>query len=301
MSGFPLRCILLLCLSVLVVLHHSVEAWVEDPKWEEPHDEIYRQHVAVNQQLLTKEGREIGHSMGIRKLRLEEESNHQNSNRIRGRGQRGLTANPNVSQLNVLVVLLQWTNHPERNTAMPRESYDKLFNGQGRDADLYPGGSVKEYFETMSYGELSINFEVTDWIMTDYTEQQFTLDGSQGRSQELQNAFKPALDSLDDDCFDFRSFDSNFDYLLDLTVFLHSGYDGSIGATECENGIKNTQRIASHARTGALASPWLSLAGYRLGPYAVSFFLGKGKLTDIFCGDATNYFVPLCSEVLDDC
>lgn len=123
----------------------------------------------------------------------------------------------------------------------------------------------------MSYGEFSVNFQVTDWIMTDYTEQQFTADGSQGRTQALQEAFKPALDFLDDDFFNFRPFDGDYDRSIDLTVFLHSGYDGSIaGAADCETGKTSTQRVASHARTGADQSTWLSKAGYRLGAYAVA-------------------------------
>jgi len=262
-SSLQRRCLLLLCLSVLVLVDHSVEAYKgpRDHKWTEARDDNYYENVAINKQFLTREGRKRHRQLG--------EANH---NSIRGNNEfdRNLVADSSVSELNVLVVLLQWTNHPNRNSAIPRESYDKLFNGEGRDEQLYPGGSVKEWFETMSYGELTINFEVTDWIMTEYTEQRFTTDGSQGRTQELQEAFRPVLDFLDDDFFDFRTFDGNFDRKLDLTVFLHSGYDGAIGATECETGITNKQRIASHARTGADESTWVSKAGYRLGPYAVA-------------------------------
>ena len=211
------------------------------------------------------------HDMAVRQRQLEKENNYENHSNIRGPQERLLEVDSSVSELNVLVVLLQWTNHPNRHTAVSRESYDKMFNGEGRDADLYPGGSVKEYFEAMSYGEFKVNFEVTDWIMTDYTEQQFTADGSQGRTPALQEAFRPALEFLDDDFFNFRPFDGNYDRNLDLTIFLHSGYDGSIGATDCETGKTNTERVASHARLGALESTWRSKAGYTLGPYAVSF------------------------------
>ncbi len=266
MVSFPQRCLLLLSLSALVLLDHSALAYAgpHSTKWAESRDDRYFEQIEKNQRFLTKEGRKIVHS--------KEGNNYDNHSSIRGQDDRKrvLEVDSSVPELNVLVVLLQWKNHPNRHTAVPRESYDKMFNGEGRDADLYPGGSVKEYFQAMSYGEFSVNFQVTDWIMTDYTEQEFTTDGSQGRTQALQEAFRPALEFLDDDFFNFRPLDGDFDRNLDLTIFLHSGYDGSIGATDCETGKTNTERVASHARTGADLSTWRSKAGYALGAYAVS-------------------------------
>ena len=287
---FPM-CYLLVLFSTLALLRHSVEAGsAQENAWVEPHDTEWKKRVAQNQRFLTRKGREsLRNEFGVRNRQLEEEEAQQrqynttNSNRIRGQQQqtaqneerrqedrRDLRVDSTVPSLNVLVCLVQWSNHPDRNEAVSVEDYRKLFNGEGRDADLYPGGSVKEYFEAMSYGEFTINFEVTDWIMTDYTEQQFTADGSQGRTQELQTAFEPVLEWLDNSFFDFSKFDNNYDRLLDLTIFLHSGYDGSIGAKDCETEMKPGQRVASHARTGADLSTWRSSSQFELGAYAVS-------------------------------
>ena len=273
MIDFQQRCLLLLCLTALVLLDHASSQAYAATEWAEPRDDKYFEQIEKNRRFLTKEGRKIVHEKALRQRQLEEGNDYENQSKLRGRDaqNRALQADPSVPELNVVVVLLQWTNHPNRHKAVPRESYDKMFNGKGRDADLYPGGSVKEYFEAMSYGEFSVNFEVTDWIMTDYSEQHFTADGSQGRTQALQEAFRPALEFLDDDFFNWKSFDGDFDRSLDLTIFLHSGYEGAIDATDCETGMRNTQRIASHARTGADLSTWRSKAGYTLGPYAVSF------------------------------
>eukprot|EP00533_Pseudo-nitzschia_delicatissima_P014468 CAMPEP_0197263760 /NCGR_PEP_ID=MMETSP1432-20130617/1370_1 /TAXON_ID=44447 /ORGANISM="Pseudo-nitzschia delicatissima, Strain UNC1205" /LENGTH=261 /DNA_ID=CAMNT_0042728309 /DNA_START=359 /DNA_END=1141 /DNA_ORIENTATION=+ len=258
MTSLSQRCFLLLCLSTLFV--HTAEAWMESAGWTESHDAKWAENVAENKKLLTAKGRKSLHDeMMVRNGQLEQNRN--------------LQVSSSGPELNVMVVLMQWSNHPTRNTVIPRESYDKVFNGEGRDADLYPGGSVKDYFKAMSYGDFSIKFTVTDWIMTDYTEQQFTADGSQGRTQELQEAFKPVLEYLDDDFFNFRNFDSNFDRRIDLTVFLHSGYDGTNGGDDCETGATQIQRVASHARWNADESDWVSKAGYRLGAYAVRFLL----------------------------
>ena len=187
---------------------------------------------------------------------------------------RQLQVDPRGPTLTVLVLLLQWSNHPTRNTAVPRDEYEQLFNGgTGRDPDLYPGGTVGNYFTTMSYGKFNIKFIVIDWILTEaYTEQTFTQDGSQGRTAALQQAFTPLLQYLDDDFFDFQQLDGNYDQILDLTLVVHSGYDGVLGKDDCETGMSAQQRIASHARAGVTFNPatsWLSAGGYRLGPYAV--------------------------------
>ena len=187
---------------------------------------------------------------------------------------RQLQVDPSGPTLTVLVLLLQWSNHPTRNTAVLRDDYEQLFNGgTGRDPDLYPGGTVGNYFQTMSYGKFNMQFIVIDWIMTEaYSEQSFTQDGSQGRTEALQQAFTPLLQYLDDDYFDFQQLDGNYDKVLDLTLILHSGYDGVLGKDDCETGMSAQQRIASHARSGVTFNPatsWLSAGGYRLGPYAV--------------------------------
>jgi len=280
---FPMCSLLVVISSTFAFLlrHSVVEAGpYQENAWVEPHDVKWKKRVAQNQRFLTRNGREsLRNELEVRNRELEEEEyTTTNPNQIRGQQKsqneerrRDLQApNSTVPSLNVLVCLVQWTNHPDRNKAVSVEDYKKLFNGAGRDADLYPGGSVKEYFEAMSYGEFTINFEVTDWVMTDYTEQQFTADGSQGRTQELQAAFEPVLEYLDNEFFDFKPFDSDFDRRLDLTVFLHSGYDGTSGGTDCETGKTAQQRVASHARTGADLSTWRSSSQIKLGAYVVA-------------------------------
>ena len=280
---FPMCSLLVVISSTFAFLlcHSVVEAGpYQENAWVEPHDVKWKKRVAQNQRFLTRNGREsLRNELEVRNRELEEEEyTTTNPNQIRGQQKsqneerrRDLQGpDSTVPSLNVLVCLVQWTNHPDRNKAVSVEDYKKLFNGAGRDADLYPGGSVKEYFEAMSYGEFTINFEVTDWVMTDYTEQQFTADGSQGRTQELQAAFEPVLEYLDNEFFDFKPFDSDFDRRLDLTVFLHSGYDGTSGGTDCETGKTAQQRVASHARTGADLSTWRSSSQIKLGAYVVS-------------------------------
>jgi M6 family metalloprotease-like protein len=181
----------------------------------------------------------------------------------------GVPQFPSTGTFNILVCLVQWSNHPSRNT-VPRSDYELLFNGQGRDADKYPGGTVRDYFEAMSYGEFTINAHVTDWTMAAASEQTYTSDGGQGRTQELREGFYPILDALDSSGFDFSTLDADFDRVIDFIVFLHSGYDGTDGGTDCETGIPSAQRIASHARYSPGESSWTSTSGYQMGSYVVA-------------------------------
>jgi len=246
----PLLCFLL----ALVTFGQSVEAL-----WDESKDANVARRIMENRRFLTRHGRE---SLA-RKRQLAEEKSEQDERKL-------VEVSSSASPLNVLVIPMQWTNHPDRNLAVTKEDFEKLFNGEGRDDDLYPGGSVKDYFKAMSYGDFEMNFVVQDWIMTDFADQDFTADGSQGRTQELQRAFETTLEWLDGDLFNFRDFDSNFDKDIDVTIFLHSGYDGTFPGNDCETGATPQQRIASHARTGSDLSDWVSRAGFRLGAYAVA-------------------------------
>lgn len=176
----------------------------------------------------------------------------------------------NSGTFNILVCLVQWQDHGSRAGQVSQADYEFLFNGQGRDATLAPGGTVRDWFEAQSYGEMTINAYVADWVVaTGFNEQTYTGDGSKGRTQELQDAFEPVLDTLDNMGVNFGQFDSDFDRLIDLTVFLHSGYDGTDGRTDCD-GTTSQQRIASHARWTADESSWFSRAGYSLGSYVVA-------------------------------
>jgi len=217
------------------------------------------------------------------------------TNGIRGRQpppqQRDLQYVDMGDELNVLVVLMQWTNHPDRDKAVTKEQYEALFSGEGRDPELYPGGSVREYFNTISYGEFSMNFVVTPWIMTDYSEQDFTTDGSMGRNPNFQNALEPVLQQLDDDLFDFEPFDSDYDRELDLTVFLHSGYDAMAGGTDCEAGVVSTNRVASQAHPGTSLG-WRSSKAFHLGAYIVA------PAFDGFCGTKIAKIGTLVHELI---
>ena len=298
--------LLLLLLSTLCIRNHSVDvssAHQEIPATAdtaiitatEKRDDKWEEQVARNRRFLTRKSREsLRRELEIRNRRIipEEEEQQQSQQQLneqqqqQQQQQRQLKPTGQVV-LNVLVCLMQWTNHPDRDKAVAMEDYQAMFSNDGRDETLYPGGTLKDWFHTMSYGNFTMNFEVTPWIMTNYTEQEFnvthkrpepTANGTdqeytkqediewkkqkKEEQNELQRAFAPVLEYLDNDFYNFTK--------IDLTIFLHSGYDGSINGTDCETGKTQNQRVASHARKEADISEWVSSSGYKLGAYLVS-------------------------------
>jgi M6 family metalloprotease-like protein len=171
--------------------------------------------------------------------------------------------------LKVLVLLIQWTNHADKEL-IPMADIDQLFNSDEIDENLLPTGSVKRFFQVNSYNQLSIDATVVDWTMTDNTELFYSQLGDRGRDQGLQQAFRLPLEALDATGFDFTSFDQDGDGRVDMTVILHSGYDGLGGSTDCNTGALSSERIAAHATAAAPDFDWVSSDGVSLGGYVVA-------------------------------
>ena len=71
--------------------------------------------------------------------------------------------------LNNLVVLVRFQDHATR--CLPsRNDFDTLFNSDTAQAGIAPSGSVKMLYEENSYGQLTVNSVVTDWLTVSITE-----------------------------------------------------------------------------------------------------------------------------------
>jgi bacillopeptidase F (M6 metalloprotease family) len=179
-----------------------------------------------------------------------------------------------IGSIRVLVVLMQWSDHPSDKTLVPAAELREVWNGVGADDVIIPSGSIANYTRTNSHGKLELTAEVVDWIRTDNTEKYYA-DGRSGKSSsalnavDLKEAFVPLLKQMDDSGFDFSSFDQDGDGTLDVTVFLHSGSAAEAGNIDCFNGAERIDRIQSQA-SGGLYDGWRSSSGKRLGSFVVA-------------------------------
>jgi len=103
--------------------------------------------------------------------------------------------------LRVLAIPVEWTNRP---ATYSRETIDSLLFSR----NVFPGGSVADYYNEVSYGQITIVGEVLDWYNAGTYSGYFD--------------FEPIFDVLDL-TVDYTQFDGDFDGNVDAAIFVRSG------------------------------------------------------------------------------
>ncbi|MEE8577009.1 MAG: hypothetical protein V3T31_07115, partial [candidate division Zixibacteria bacterium] len=103
--------------------------------------------------------------------------------------------------MKVLAVLVDWNDRP---AMYPKEVIDSLLFSR----NVFPGGSMADYYDECSYGKITVTGMVTDWV-TDG----FYYGGIDDYG---------ILNSLDA-TVDFSEFDGNGDGQVDAVIFVRSG------------------------------------------------------------------------------
>jgi M6 family metalloprotease-like protein len=103
--------------------------------------------------------------------------------------------------IKVLFILVDWTDRPHRYS---RETMDSMFFSR----NVYPGGSVADYFNEVSSGRAVVTGVVTDWINAGTYTRQFDFTS-------LLGYLNPVID--------YSQFDGNHDGYVDAVAFIRSG------------------------------------------------------------------------------
>jgi Immune inhibitor A peptidase M6 len=167
--------------------------------------------------------------------------------------------NPNLGDIKVLVLLVQFSDHGGRNLTS-KSVIEELWNGD-----------IKEWFNVNSQGRYTVDPYVVDWKMTDNSET-FYANGRSGFSPETVKAMWPILDELDNQQgWDWSQFDSDQDGKLDSVVMMHSSVNAVGGGDDCF-GRGHLDRIWPHAYTGSSGdNVWRSKdESYRIGGYTMT-------------------------------
>jgi immune inhibitor A len=198
------------------------------------------------------------------RLRNLQNNQHQNSTH----DARNLQNTDSTGTINVVVLLIRFTNHASRVLPDPSQ-IETLFNDPGQDEDITPTGSVSTYLETNSYGNLKINaFVAPSWVDA-AGDEQFCAQSTNGVNDDFMSCFLPALDALEDSGINWFDYDKDGDGRLDAVIVLHSGYANNQGAMD-EDGVESSLRIQSHARSSP-QPPWTSPStGISLGNFVVT-------------------------------
>jgi len=103
--------------------------------------------------------------------------------------------------LKLLVILVDWDNRPH---TYSRETFDSLLFSR----DIFPGGSVADYYYEVSYGQLNVVGEVVGWHNAGWYSPWFDFE-------TLFSALDPIID--------YSQFDGNHDGDVDAVTFVRSG------------------------------------------------------------------------------
>lgn len=182
--------------------------------------------------------------------------------------------------LNILVIPIKWSDTPADRTLPSVDALDELWNGVGV-SDNIPSGSIANYTNANSHGNLKLSATVVDWIEADNTELYYAAgrsgipNGNMPGTVQFEDVIVHALEQLDASGFDFMPFDQDNDVVIDAVAILHSGYAAELGAADCSNGRGRLDRIQSHyAKAGT--PKHFGGYGHMLSSYIVaSAFIGS--------------------------
>jgi M6 family metalloprotease-like protein len=103
----------------------------------------------------------------------------------------------------VLVIPVEWSNRP---ATYPRETLDSLIFSR----DVFPGGSVADWYYEVSYGQFHVVGEVIDWHNAGYYD-----NSGWFNFEEILYDVDPFID--------YSQFDGDGDGYVDAVIFLRSG------------------------------------------------------------------------------
>ena len=105
-----------------------------------------------------------------------------------------------------IVILLQFTDMPANTVAHPASAYDNLLFSTG----VIPTGSMKEYYNEVSYNQFTVTGQTTAWLTAPQTYAYY-VNANYGWSAWPQNAQQMAYDAcvLADPTIDFSQYDND--------------------------------------------------------------------------------------------
>lgn len=107
-------------------------------------------------------------------------------------------------EFRLAIILVEWSDRP--GTYSP-ETFDSLFFSR----DVFPGGSVADYFDEVSYGQVNLTGDVYDWYNAGTWSAGYDYD------------YYRNLIGVMDSAIDYSQYDGNSDNYVDAVVILRSG------------------------------------------------------------------------------
>ena len=139
---------------------------------------------------------------------------------------------PTPPLMGAVAVLVEFPDHLADTGAHPRTAYEELLFSQG----TYATGSLRDYWNTVSYGAFDLAGGVAGWFMTAEDYYDYYNDGNYGLSYGGYRVAQAAAE-LADATVDFGEYDNDGpdgipnsgddDGIVDLFMVYHAGPDGA--------------------------------------------------------------------------
>ncbi|MDD4872198.1 MAG: M6 family metalloprotease domain-containing protein [Kiritimatiellae bacterium] len=130
---------------------------------------------------------------------------------------------PTTGTVHNLVILCQFPDHAAGSKDVPpKEVYEARYNSVGGHPRYAPGGSVRDFFATNSYGQLTITSTIVGWVKLPNPSTYYTQKNKKGKLPNWNEFYTNALAQVDPD-LDFKQFDSDNSGEVDSIQFIHSG------------------------------------------------------------------------------
>jgi M6 family metalloprotease-like protein len=146
-----------------------------------------------------------------------------------------------------LVLLIRWSDHAGRK--LPSSAnFSGLLNSEGKDAALFPTGSVRSYYLAQSHGALDFSSVASEWIDVPFSEVEVAAGisglGFVNGDSKMHRAILYALDHFAA-INDMSQFDLDRNSRMDGFTIVHSGFGAEWGGNDAF-GTPYANRIWSH-------------------------------------------------------
>jgi M6 family metalloprotease-like protein len=122
-----------------------------------------------------------------------------------------------------LVILARFSDTPASTSTRPSSEYYSLFNQTGYSADGAVG-SVKDYYQEVSYNNLTLASTVTAWVTLPNTQAYYGADAGPTTDLRARQMVVDAINAASVAGLNFSQFDTDGDGWIDAIDIIHSGY-----------------------------------------------------------------------------
>lgn len=168
----------------------------------------------------------------------------------------------------VLVLLVKY---PDMDTTQSSLSFQQMINQDG-----WHSGSMNQYYQEVSYGQLSLNADYRPWIVSTQPASYYAYNTGY-HSYRVKELVREAVDSAEANGVNFALYDNDNDGTVDGLFIVHVGPGAEEGGQQ--------QYIWSHSSNLAYAGLSVVYDGKTIGPYIImpETYQGDHVEIGVFC------------------